>query len=77
MTSILRNIRKSYTFRLRKKPPTFIEGVADILDLGGEIVEKYNTDMTDNEADSHSLSADWKAVGKDMYIALEQYAKKG
>lgn len=75
MAEILHNIRNSYTFRLRKNPLTFIEGVAAVLDLSGEIVEKYNTDATDNEADFHSLSADWKAVGKDMRIALERYTR--
>ena len=75
MTQYLRDIRNSYTFRLRKHAPTLIEGVASALEVSGHLMSKYNTDKTDNQADANSLGADWKAVGKDMYSALGQYAR--
>lgn len=73
MTELLRNIRKSYSFRLRKEPQTFIEGVASVFDVSGKIEEKYNTDNTEEKADFNALSSDWHAVGKDMYSALDTY----
>ena len=75
MTQYLRNIRNSYTFRLRKHTPTFVEGVASALEVGGHLMNKYNVDKTDNQADANSLGADWQAVGNDMYSALSQYAR--
>jgi hypothetical protein len=72
----LKNIYKSGTFRLRKYPPTVLDGVVEILSFSAEIINKYNTNSTDNEADFNSLQADWKAVGNDMYHSLELYARR-
>ncbi len=75
MAEIMKNIRNSDTFRLIKGHQTFVEGIASILDVGGNIINKYNTDEADDVADYNSLQADWNAVGKDMYSALNEYAK--
>ena len=75
MTQTLKRIRSSYTFRLRKGVPTFVEGVASILDLDSKIITNYNIDDTDNQADYNSLKADWDAVGKDLRSAFDQYAR--
>lgn len=76
MISILRETRSSDTFRLRKVPDSFLEGVASILDTVGTLQSKYNVDRTDNEADFNSLQSDWKAVGKDLYFALRVYGRR-
>lgn len=76
MGNILTDIRKSSTFGLRKRPLTFMEGVSAVLDTGGSVMGNYNTDKTDNKADFHALERDWKAVGADMYHALETYGKR-
>lgn len=73
MVKTLKTIRKSYTFRLRKTPLTFLEGFSAILDIDGELIVKYNVDDTEQEADFYSLLSDWMAVGSDMYFALNQH----
>lgn len=75
MRESLKEIRKSYTFRLRKQPQTFLEGFASVLGADENILNKYNTDSTDEEADRNALNSDWKAVGQDMYSALKKYGK--
>lgn len=70
---VIRNIRESYTFRLRKHPLGFIEGVASLLNTNEDIASNYNQDETDEVADFNSLESDWKAVGKDLYDALKVY----
>jgi hypothetical protein len=71
---ILRNIRNSHTFRLRKKPVTFMEGLVAVFCSNEEITDKYNLDKTDEQADFNSLESDWKAIGKDLNYAINVYA---
>lgn len=67
----MRNInpRDSYTFRLFSELPSFIGGFTSLFGFGS-IIDKYNTDKTEELADENSIHSDWKAVGSDMYIAL-------
>jgi hypothetical protein len=51
--------------------PSFIEGVARMVDLAGSL-NTYNDSRTPEEADARALSQDWKAVGHDMRVALDQ-----
>jgi hypothetical protein len=53
--------------------PSFVEGVARILDLGGTLQE-YNQSATGVEADHLALTMDMYAIGQDMRIALNLYA---
>ena len=61
--------------------PTFIEGMAKILDFSGSLI-KYNVSSTPEEADIRSMSSDLEAVGKDLLEAIiyekeqEKKAKK-
>jgi hypothetical protein len=48
--------------------PSFIEGVARILDLGGTLNE-YNNAQTDKQADYLAQGGDWRAVGQDIQQA--------
>lgn len=52
--------------------PSFLNGFARVLDLGGTF-DMYNEDETTVEADYRALSSDWKQVGEDIYIAMEDY----
>ena len=51
--------------------PSFIEGIARLVDLGGTL-NTYNASRTPEEADARALYEDWKAVGHDLRLALEQ-----
>lgn len=56
--------------------PTFIEGMGQVLDLGGTM-NMYNVSPTEVEADAIALYSDWKAVGKDISDSIETYGKGG
>jgi hypothetical protein len=45
--------------------PSFSEGLARVLDAGGTL-NSYNVSQTEKQADFLALSADWRAVGKDI-----------
>ncbi|MFD1548207.1 hypothetical protein [Levilactobacillus fuyuanensis] len=52
--------------------PSFIRGAARVLDLGAT-TDEYNTSDNEREADTNALHSDWKAVGNDMFGALDGY----
>lgn len=60
-----------YTSRLFARP-SFIEGMARALDMGGTLNE-YNTSLTGEEADAIAIWSDWAAVGQDMYAVIGYY----
>ena len=62
------------TARLFAKP-SFIEGVARVLDLGTTLNE-YNRNETEEEADTQAILSDWLAVGDSIYSAIGTYEKK-
>jgi hypothetical protein len=49
--------------------PTFLEGLARILDLGGTL-EEYNVSSSPSDADTRALQADWLAIGDDLKQAV-------
>ena len=51
--------------------PSFIEGVARTLDLGGTLQE-YNSSMTPEQADFLALRADWWTIGEDFWSATDE-----
>ncbi|GIK61087.1 MAG: hypothetical protein HND39_01330 [Ignavibacteriota bacterium] len=51
--------------------PSFIEGIARILDLGSTLNE-YNYSESEEEADARALASDWKAIGNDIKVAIDQ-----
>ena len=51
--------------------PSFLEGVARVLDLGGTLQE-YNRSLSEEDADFIALAADTKAVGDDLWAALRR-----
>jgi hypothetical protein len=53
--------------------PSFVEGVARLIDLGGTLQE-YNSALTEDQADEIAATADWMAVGDDLRQAMDTYA---
>lgn len=60
--------RTYYTYRLYARP-SFLEGVARVLDLGGTLNE-YDTGRTGTEADALAIWSDWAAIGQDIRCAM-------
>lgn len=52
--------------------PSFVEGMARVLDLAGTLNE-YNSSVTPEEADRVALAADWRAVGDDLRNAIRAF----
>jgi hypothetical protein len=52
--------------------PTFISGVARVLDLYGTF-DAYNASSTEYEADYKALLSDWRMVGQDIVDAMKQF----
>ncbi len=55
--------------------PSFLEGVARLVDIAGTL-DEYNYSDSDDEADSRALQSDWEAVGNDLHSALETLRKQ-
>ena len=53
--------------------PSFIEGFARVLDLGGTLTE-YNQSLNGEQADSIALTMDWCAIGEDFREAMKVLA---
>lgn len=53
--------------------PSFTEGVARTLDMGGTFTQ-YNTSPTQEDADMAALYADWQSVGDDLHRAMSRFA---
>ncbi len=51
--------------------PSFIEGVGSTIDLFGTLQE-YNKSITPEEADSRAIWHDFKAVGNDIWNAINK-----
>jgi hypothetical protein len=54
--------------------PSFVEGVARIMDFGN-VLNTYNSSNSENEADAIALRMDWRMVGVDIQKAMELYSK--
>jgi len=52
--------------------PTFLSGMARILDLGGTLNE-YNYSSNPNKADFYAIHSDWKVVGSEILKAMAIY----
>ena len=65
----------AYSTRLFSMP-SFIEGVARILDFGNTL-ELYNESRTPQHADEEALFSDWMAIGEDMILAIQDVRMEG
>lgn len=68
-------MEESQTFRLFKRMPSFIDGVASLIDFSPNRF-RYNYDIAPNEADINSLRADWFAIGDDLRKTIEKYERE-
>lgn len=50
--------------------PSILDGLARLFDSSGSL-NKYNTSRTPTEADVKAMTADWNAVGEDIWDSLE------
>jgi len=55
--------------------PSFFQGFASALDLGGTLVE-YNISTTPQEADLRAIASDWAITGKDIQAAIENLVEE-
>jgi hypothetical protein len=55
--------------------PSFLEGVARILDLGATLNE-YNYSQSDEKADEIALRMDWAMVGSDLHHAIDIFKRQ-
>jgi len=55
--------------------PSFLEGVARLVDIAGTL-DEYNYSDSDDEADSRAIESDWEAVGHDLHSAMEKLRKE-
>lgn len=60
-------IRSTYLFAR----PSFIEGFARMVDISNSL-NTYNQSRNGQEADARATYEDWKAVGHDVRVSLEQ-----
>ena len=51
--------------------PSFVEGMARIIDFGGTLTT-FNKSRTPHEADARAAAEDWRAVGDDLRFAVQQ-----
>lgn len=65
------NIISPYTTRLFSRP-SFLEGMGRIFDFMG-LLNDYQYDKTEKEADLNALRSDWFAVGDDIRTAIKTY----
>ncbi|HEY4526938.1 MAG TPA: hypothetical protein VJK53_03785 [Candidatus Paceibacterota bacterium] len=61
-----------YVFGRLYAEPSFAEGIARIMDIGGTL-QVYNASKTEQEADVTALKNDWRAVGDDIQTSIAQY----
>ncbi len=52
--------------------PSFIEGLARIVDFGGTLNE-YNRSKTAEEADKRALKSDFEVIGRDLREAIDEF----
>ena len=52
--------------------PSFVEGVARVMDLGSTM-QIYNESKTAKNADFLAIKKDWQAVGDDIKKAINKY----
>lgn len=64
----------NYTSLLYARP-TFLEGVARLVDFGG-FLNDYNYAEDGDAADQIALASDWYAIGDDMRQAFVSYAQQ-
>jgi hypothetical protein len=55
--------------------PTWTEGVGRLLDFGDTLTQ-YNESATAEQADYRALEMDWRAVGADIFGAIDLFVRQ-
>ena len=65
----MKSVRSGFLY----STPSFVSGAARALDLYGTF-DKYNSSVTEREADFKALWADWSIVGHEIFGAMQELA---
>ncbi len=55
--------------------PSFFEGMARVLDLGGTI-HLYKPSVNEPEANAKAMASDWEMLGEDLRTVMGEYGSK-
>jgi hypothetical protein len=55
--------------------PSFMEGMARIVDIGATM-QLYNTSENQDSTDAEALINDWRAIGCDLRNSMKTYEQK-
>jgi hypothetical protein len=55
--------------------PSFWEGIARLIDVGGTLNE-YHRPTSSKEADLRAIESDWEAVAGDIVAATEKFRRR-
>lgn len=64
-----------HTRRILYAEPSFLEGMARVLDLGATL-QQYRSSRTEDEADMEAMRDDWVAVGEDIRVSMAVYEQQ-
>lgn len=59
--------------------PTFVEGMADVMDWPGDLMPSMRDlygDFLPDELDSAAIAEDWRVVGQDLYEVLNDRERR-
>jgi hypothetical protein len=56
--------------------PSFLEGVARLLDLGSTLNIYYEDILSEDEEDYYAMKRDWNLVAHDLKSAINEYGKE-
>ena len=65
-------MKSKYIFGKLYARPSFIEGIARVVDLGATL-QIYNGSDSEIKADIDALRNDWRSVGNDMNSVIKIY----
>ncbi len=68
------NFQSPYSTLLFDRP-SFVEGMARVLDFSGSLNE-YAESLSPEEADAAALASDWRAIGADLWGAVEELTEE-
>ncbi len=54
-------------------PPTFVEGLAALVDVIGASISYKNVSPNESLVDYRAITSDWHAVGEDLRAAIKEY----
>ena len=54
------------------RQPSFFKGIARMFDLFG-MMDRHNTQSSDQTSDLKATKRDWKIIGNDIKLAINQY----